>query len=135
MGSITLPNTLTSIGSNAFRACSSLVNITIPTSVTSIGDYAFRGCTFTSIVIPNSVMTMGARIFELSTSITEITIPFVGASREATGNQAKLGYVFGTENATGLYAAGGYYLPDGLVKVVITDTENIEQYAFQDCKV
>ncbi len=134
VGSITLPNTLTSIGSNAFRACSSLVNITIPTSVTSIGDYAFRGCTFTSIVIPNSVMTMGARIFELSTSITEITIPFVGASREATGNQAKLGYVFGTENATGLYAAGGYYLPDGLVKVVITDTENIEQYAFQDCK-
>ena len=41
--SITIPNSVTSIGS-AFWYCSSLTSITIPNSVTSIGDYAFEDC-------------------------------------------------------------------------------------------
>ena len=42
--SITIPNSVTSIGYCAFYDCSSLTSITIPNSVTSIGDYAFYGC-------------------------------------------------------------------------------------------
>ena len=41
--SITIPNSVTSIRSHAFYICSSLVSISIPTSVTSIGNYAFGG--------------------------------------------------------------------------------------------
>lgn len=42
--SITIPNSVTSIGSCAFEDCSNLTNITIQNSVTNIGDYTFRGC-------------------------------------------------------------------------------------------
>ena len=42
--SVTLPNTLTTIGNGAFQGCDALASITIPDSVTSISDSAFHGC-------------------------------------------------------------------------------------------
>ncbi|MCI6146765.1 MAG: leucine-rich repeat protein [Bacteroidales bacterium] len=42
--SITIPNSVTSIGDDAFSLCISLQSITIPNSVTKIGDGAFYGC-------------------------------------------------------------------------------------------
>ena len=43
--SITIPNSVTSIGDYAFYGCSGLTSVSIPNSVTSINDYAFSGCT------------------------------------------------------------------------------------------
>ena len=42
--SVTIPNSVTSIGDGAFYGCSGLTSVIIPNSVTSIGDEAFRGC-------------------------------------------------------------------------------------------
>ena len=42
---VVIPNTITSIGDEAFYGCSSLASVTIPESVTSIGGSAFSGCT------------------------------------------------------------------------------------------
>ena len=42
--SITIPNSVTSIGDTAFKCCLSLQSITIPNSVTKIGNGAFSGC-------------------------------------------------------------------------------------------
>ena len=74
--SITIPNSVTSIGDYAFCGCTGLTSITIPTSVTSIGDYAFCGCTgLTSITIPTSVTSIGDYAFSNCTGLTSIDIP------------------------------------------------------------
>ena len=70
-----LPSYVTSIGSSAFRG-SSLTTITIPDSVTSIGFMEFYGATsLTSITIPTSVTSIGTSVFQGASSLTSITIP------------------------------------------------------------
>ena len=74
--STTIPNSVTSIGDEAFDDCTALTSITIPNSVTSIGDEAFSGCTsLTSVTVPNSVTSIGRYAFTLCSSLTSITIP------------------------------------------------------------
>ena len=74
--SVTIPNSVTSIGIGAFRNCSSLTSITIPNSVTSIGSFAFSRCSsLTSITIPNSVTSIGNNAFDYCSLLTSIIIP------------------------------------------------------------
>ena len=73
--SITIPNSVTSIGDSAFGA-SALQSITIPDSVTSIGDSAFEGAkNLQSVTIPNSVTSIGDYAFRNARSLESITIP------------------------------------------------------------
>ena len=74
--SITIPNSVTSIGGSAFYGCSGLTSINIPNSVTSIGGFAFYNCSsLTSINIPNSVTSIGGSAFRGCSSLTSINIP------------------------------------------------------------
>ena len=74
--SVTIPNSVTTIGLDAFSNCTSLTSITIPDSVTSIDEYVFIYCTsLTSITIPDSVTSIGSFAFSYCTSLTSITIP------------------------------------------------------------
>ena len=73
---MTIPDSVTSIGSSAFRGCSGLTSVTIPDSVTSIGEYAFSGCSgLTSVTIPNSVTSIGEGAFYGCSGLTSVTIP------------------------------------------------------------
>ena len=71
--SVTIGNNVTSIGDDAFYECSGLISVTIPNSVTSIGDYAFYECSgLTSVTIGNSVTSIGDYAFYSCSSLTSI---------------------------------------------------------------
>jgi len=62
---VNIPNTVTALGTNAFRDCKNLTSVTIPNTVTAIGDKAFQGCTGLTgtFTIPSSVTSIGAQAF------------------------------------------------------------------------
>lgn len=86
MTSISLPNSLETIGDYAFAQCFSLTSITIPDSVTSIGQYAFQSCqAATTVTIGSSVTSIPSGAFygcwELKQIICKSTIPPAIADR------------------------------------------------------
>ena len=73
--SVTISNSVTSIGSYAFSGCSGLTSVTIPESVSIINNGTFRGCSgLTDVTIPNSVTRIDGRAFADCSSLTSVTI-------------------------------------------------------------
>ena len=76
LSSITIPDSVTTIGRYAFYKCYSLSSITIPDGVPSIGDRAFWDChSLSSITIPDSVTYIDKIAFTYCCSLSSITIP------------------------------------------------------------
>ena len=76
--SITIPNSVTSIGDEAFTGCRGLTSITIPASVTNIGSSAFYRCTSLASVTfegDSQLTSIGSSAFYECTGLTSITIP------------------------------------------------------------
>ena len=71
-----IPNTVKTIGEDAFGCCFNLVSVEIPESVTLIDWYAFDSCqSLESIEIPESVKEIGGGAFCACESLISVTIP------------------------------------------------------------
>lgn len=67
----------------AFAECSSLTSVTIPDSVTSIGTSTFEYCrNLTSVTIPDSVESIGEQAFSYCRGLTSVTIIANGGNAE-----------------------------------------------------
>lgn len=73
---VTLPNSLITIGYGAFSGCSSLTGITIPDSVKTIDGAAFSGCyNLTTATIGSGVESIGSSAFSSCRTLKSIVIP------------------------------------------------------------
>ena len=134
--SITIPNSVTSIGDSAFSSCSGLTSITIPNSVTSIASGMFSYCdNLTSVTIPNSVTTIEDNAFYGCESLKSITIP---NSVTSIGDCS----FYGCKNLTSLKIGnsvksigfGAFMLCSSLTSVTIPNfVDSIADLAFADC--
>jgi len=129
--SITIPNSVTTIGGYAFYGCTGLTSVIIPNSDTTIEHYAFSGCSgLPSITIPNSVTTIGDNAFN-----GVINIVYYGTATDY--------YNWGAMYRNKYYESGFVYEDSTktiLLKYVGTDTnvtipnsvDTIGAYAFQN---
>ena len=113
INTLTIPDSIVSIGNGAFRWCDGLTSVSIPNSVVTIGDSAFYYCSgLRNVTIGDSVTAIGDSAFASCYNLTSVTIP---DSVTTIGNSA-------------------FYSCDSLTSVTIGDSvTTIGDYAFQDC--
>jgi hypothetical protein len=134
---VTIPNSVTNIGSYAFYYCYNVTNISIGTGVTTIGDGAFYNCTkLKSLTLPNSATDLGYSLFYYCSALTNVTLP-TGLTR------IPLGLFFDCQSLPGVAIPAGVTSIEGqafqgcssLLNVAIPDNvTNIGYQAFQFCQ-
>lgn len=82
---VTIPDSVTVIGKNAFRGCENLASVTLGKSIAQIETGAFRDCrSLSGIQLPESLQHIGVSAFQDCAGLTEISIPdgvlFIGDS-------------------------------------------------------
>ena len=124
-GSLILPDSVVSIGSEALYNCSGLNTLIIGNSVTTIDSAAFSSCSsLDSIVLPNSVTSIGAYAFDGCDSLAAVY--YTGDVHQWCNIQ------FSDSYSNPLYYAHNLFNDDGLVTdLMIPETvEEIKPYAF-----
>ena len=140
-GTLTIPDSVTSIGNYAFCGCSGFTgNLTIPDSMTSIGDSAFCDCSgFTgTLTIPNSVTSIGDYAFAYCSGFTgNLTIPdsVTGIGDFAFyGCSGFTGSLTIPDSVTGIGSSAFYGCSGFTGNLTIPDSvAGIGDYAFYEC--
>ena len=74
--SITIPNSVSSVGIAAFYSCTSLTSVTNGNSITTIGDYAFYDCTsLTGLYFEGDAPIIGSDVFDYDNNAIVYYLP------------------------------------------------------------
>ncbi len=134
--SITIPNSVSTIGNYAFSRCTDLSTITIPESITTISYGTFEGCNgLTSVNIPNSVTSIEYMAFQNCSGLTSIIIPnsVTELGSYAFFNCSNLAFVNIPNNITRI-SDSTFSGCSGLTSIIIpSSVSDITSSAFNDC--
>ena len=126
------------IEGRAFEYATGISTFDLPDTLKSIGTNAFAHTSIKNIVIPSSVQSIDEGVFAGCKALAEIKIPFVGQNAEATQYNAVLGWLFGQSNYDGMVAVsqGSWtsYISAVLRMVEITNASTVSDYAFANIK-
>lgn len=151
LASVTLPNTLKEIGSEAFHSCEKLENVNVPEGVTSIGLNAFQVCySLRSISLPASLVTLEGNPFSNCNSLSEITVDeenksfkIVDGALLSIDGSLLIAYPTGAENTSFTIPSCvttigemAFYGAQKLTRLTISESvTTINDYAFTNCSV
>ena len=73
---LTIPDTVKSIGAEAFRGCNAMTSVAMGNSVTNIGEWAFFSCgSLTNVTFGGCVASIGEYAFYNCKGLMDVTIP------------------------------------------------------------
>lgn len=70
--SVSIPDTVTSIGSFVFYGCTALKSVTLPESLQDMWQYAFAGSGIEEIVLPKGLVTIASFTFQDCVNLTKV---------------------------------------------------------------
>lgn len=133
---LTLSKNLKSCGKNAFAYCSALTEVTIPGSLTKTGLYMFYKCTgLKSAVVEEGVTNLNDRTFSDCSELTSVTLPdsLQVINPYALAYCPKIEYVDIPDNLTTIGDASFYYC-NAIDNVIIPDSVTYTgSHAFRGC--
>lgn len=134
--SVTIQQSVTSIGDRAFDGCSALTTLSLGEKIKTIGNCAFENCTsLTGVTIPQSVTSIGYYAFEGCTHLNPLTIK---GPITSMGNYAFAGstYLTSLTLCDDIQTIGNFAFVGSTSLKTVTLPKNltsIGEYAFADC--
>lgn len=129
---ITIPSSITDVGSYQFSNAVGITSLTLPNNVTNVSTYAFSGCTSLNYVYTPDVCTYGSNAFNNSSNIKTVSIGNADVSSVFASSKTSIETIIVRDGVTTL--TGTFSGLTALKSVTLSNTLTTIPYnAFNGC--